>query len=211
MSEKAPAFDAIYREYQPKLLRYLDGMVGPTEAEELTQETLLKVSRSLATFREEAQLSTWIYRIATNTARDRLRTRSFQASARARSLDGEDEGPPRPVPDRDVWSGDEAPAIPEALARSQMNACIRGVVDELPEDYRAVLLLSDYEGLKDREIAEVLGTSTGAVKIRLHRARAQLKAALDCACTFHRDERNEFGCEPTPDHAAHLKDRRRPK
>jgi RNA polymerase sigma-70 factor (ECF subfamily) len=211
MSDKVPAFDAIYREYQPKLLRYLDGMVGATEAEELTQETLLKVSRSLATFREEAQLSTWIYRVATNTARDRLRTRSFQASAAALSLDGEDEEPPVPVAERDPWSGDEAPPIPEAVARSQMSACIRGVVDELPEDYRAVLLLSEFEGLKDREIAEVLGTSTGAVKIRLHRARAALKAALDCACTFHRDERNEFGCEPTPDHAARLQDRRRSK
>ena len=77
-----------------------------------------------------------------------------------------------------------------------MGECIRGVVDQLPEPYKAVLVLSEFEGLKDREIAEIVGDSLGAVKIRLHRARAKLKVALENECTFHRDERDVFGCEP---------------
>jgi len=190
------AFDTVYREYRQKILHYLGGMVGPAEAEELTQETFLKVSRALSEFRGESQLSTWIYRIATHVALDRLRSRSFKESLR--SLSAEDDEVAGALPDTDVWSGDEKPAIPQTLAIEEMNACIRGVVAELPESYRAVLVLSEFEGLTDREIAEIVGDSLGAVKIRLHRGRVKLKAALEAKCTFHRDERDVFGCEPKP-------------
>lgn len=189
-------FDAIHEEYRRKILHYLEGMVGPAEAEELTQETFLKVSRALPGFRGESRLSTWIYRIATHAAVDRLRSRSFKAGLRNLSTEEEDLG--EALPDTDVWSGEERPEATQTLALEEMNACIRGVVEELPENYRAVLVLSEFEGLKDREIAEIVGDSLGAVKIRLHRGRAKLKAALEAKCTFHRDERDVFGCEPKP-------------
>lgn len=79
-----------------------------------------------------------------------------------------------------------------------MSECVRRYVDELPPDYRAVLLLSEDEGLSDKQIAEALGVTVGAVKIRLHRARARLKAAFDSGCSLYRDERNELACEPRP-------------
>ncbi|MDF1553681.1 MAG: sigma-70 family RNA polymerase sigma factor [Deferrisomatales bacterium] len=189
-------FDTVHDEYRQRILHYLEGMVGAAEAEELTQETFLKVSRALSEFRGESRLSTWVYRIATHVALDRLRSRSFQE--RLRSLSTEEDKVAGALPDADVWSGEEKPSVTQSLAREEMNACIRGVVEELPENYRAVLVLSEFEGLKDREIAEIVGDSLGAVKIRLHRGRARLKAALETKCTFHRDERDVFGCEPKP-------------
>ncbi|HSH68692.1 MAG TPA: sigma-70 family RNA polymerase sigma factor [Deferrisomatales bacterium] len=189
-------FDTVHDEYRQRIFHYLEGMLGAAEAEELTQETFLKVSRALPEFRGESQLSTWVYRIATHVALDRLRSRSFKEGLR--SLSTEEDEVAGALPDADVWSGEEKPSVTQTLAREEMNACIRGVVEELPENYRAVLVLSEFEGLKDREIAEIVGDSLGAVKIRLHRGRARLKAALETKCTFHRDERDVFGCEPKP-------------
>ena len=189
-------FDTVHNEFRPRILHYLDGMVGPSEAEELTQETFLRVSRSLGSFRGESKLSTWVYRIATHVALDRLRSRAFKEGLR--SLSTEEDGIAETLPDTDVWSGEEKPEATQTLALEEMNVCIRGVVEELPENYRAVLVLSEFEGLRDREIAEIVGDSLGAVKIRLHRGRAKLKAALETKCTFHRDERDVFGCEPKP-------------
>jgi len=188
-------FERIHDEFRPKILRFLDGMAGPAEAEELAQETMLKVSRSLEHFRGEAKLSTWIFRIAANVALDRLRSRAFKESRRGRSIDGDDSAA-RLYVDKDVWTGEEKPAAAEKLIRGQMNQCIRNVIDALPEDYRSVILLSEFEDLKNNEIAEIMNTTTGAVKIRLHRARAKLRQALQNSCTFSRNEQNEFVCDP---------------
>ena len=189
-------FDTVHEKYRPRILRYLDGVVGPAEAEELTQETFLRVFRGLGGFRGDSKLSTWIYRIATNVALDRLRCKSLPGGSPEMSIEGDEMA--GVLPDSDAWSGEEKPAATQVLAREEMDACIRGVVEDLPDDYKAVLVLSEFEGLKDREIAEVLGQPLGALKIRLHRARNKLKAALEAKCTFHRDERNVFGCEPKP-------------
>jgi RNA polymerase sigma-70 factor, ECF subfamily len=194
--EERLEFDAVHEEYRQRILHYLDGMVGPTEAEELTQETFFRVSRALDGFRGESKLSTWIYRIATHVALDRLRSPSFRKELGSISTD-EDEITGT-VPDMDPWSGEEKPATTQTLIRREMDECIRGVVGQLPEEYKAVLVLSEFEGLKDREIAEIVGDSLRAVKIRLHRARAKLKVALEAKCTFSRDERDVFGCEPKP-------------
>lgn len=80
MDAGEPEFQNIYTTYQPKVLRHMQRMVGECEAEDLTQEVFVKVNQGLKSFRGEAQLSTWIYRIATNTALDRLRSPSYQRS-----------------------------------------------------------------------------------------------------------------------------------
>jgi hypothetical protein len=81
------------------------------------------------------------------------------------------------------------------LIRKDMKDCIRGVVDSLPGDYSAVLVLSEFEGLTNSEIAEVIGISLDTAKIRLHRARTKLRKALEAKCNFYRDERNELSCD----------------
>src|SRR5574342_539452 len=81
MSGSGFELQEIYDAFQPRILRYLTRLVGQFEAEDLTQEVFVKAGQALGSFRGESQLSTWIYRIATNAALDRLRSRSFQHTA----------------------------------------------------------------------------------------------------------------------------------
>jgi len=182
-------FPALYSEFYPKITRYLRRLVGEAEAEDVAQETFVKISRSLESFRGESQLSTWIYRIATNTAMGHLRKPSTKRSARQTTGAEEDE---------EVYEDtivDSAPLHDTLLIRKDMNDCIRGLVNDLPENYRTVLVLADLEELTNAEIAEVLGLSLDTVKIRLHRARVQLKKSMDQACQLYRDTRNELSCD----------------
>ena len=84
------------------------------------------------------------------------------------------------------------------LIRKEMSDCIREIVESLPENYRTVLILSEFEELADCQIAEVLDISLETVKIRLHRARAKLRKELERHCSFYRDERNELACDRKP-------------
>jgi RNA polymerase sigma-70 factor, ECF subfamily len=188
-------FQTIHNAFRPKILRYLTSVVGRRDAEDLTQEVFLKVNQALKTFRGESQLSTWIYRIATNTALDKLRSPSFRQSGQ-KSLSEESvaEGEIEIV-DKDPWTGEKVPSVETSMIREEMNECIRGIVEKLPENYRTVLVLGELEGFKDDEIAEILGVSIHTAKVWLHRARARLKKELETQCNFYRDERNEFACD----------------
>src|SRR5512143_1250852 len=97
MSSSKQDFSTIYAEYYPKIVRYLTRLIGELEAEDAAQETFVKIDRSLDNFRGESSLSTWIYRIATNTAMDHLRSPSSKRSARPTDekdvLGDEDAGP----------------------------------------------------------------------------------------------------------------------
>jgi RNA polymerase sigma-70 factor, ECF subfamily len=180
-------FPNIYETFQPKVLRYLTRLVGEAEAEDLTQEVLIKVSDALPNFRGESQLSTWIYRIATNAALDRLRSPSYKRIVQNCPGNAEAE-----VDDRNALTGKKPPAVEPQIFRKEMHACIRGFIQKLPENYRIVLVLSEFEGLKDSEIAKTLGISSGAVKIRLHRAKERLKEELGANCESYWLEENEF-------------------
>jgi len=180
-------FPKIYETFQPKILRYLTRLVSEAEAEDLTQEVLIKVSEALPDFRGESQLSTWIYRIATNAALDRLRS-PFHKQIVHDCLTGEETE----LEDRDAATGERTPLIETQIFRKEMNECIQGFIQKLPENYRVVLILSEFEGLKDSEIAETLRISSGAVKIRLHRARERLKEELSTKCETYWLEENEF-------------------
>lgn len=92
--------------------------------------------------------------------------------------------------------GPETPSVEEVAERNEMSACVRLYVQNLPDRYRAALLLHHEHGLKDAEIAGMLGISLGAAKIRLHRARRLLQAAMRAGCAFSHDTRNVLVCEP---------------
>jgi len=79
----------------------------------------------------------------------------------------------------------QKPPIEKGIIRDEMNDCIRGYIEKLPDDYRAALVLSEYEGIKNSEIAEILGVTLGTVKIRLHRAKAKLKEELEANCELY--------------------------
>ena len=178
-------FQKIYDTFQPKILRYMTRLVGEDDAEDLTQETFVKVHRALENFRGESQLSTWIYRIAANTAMDKLRSPSFQQVAQFNLSDDSIEEDQEGNIGRVVIVKEEKPQVEKQLIRAEMNDCIHGYIEKLPEPYRAILVLSEYEGLKNNEIAEILGITLDTVKIRLHRARAKLKEELETNCEIH--------------------------
>ena len=88
--------------------------------------------------------------------------------------------------------------VQSELERGEMSACVREKVDQLPETDRTIILLCDIAGLSQEEIAHVLGIEVGAVKVRLHRARKKLRSVLEHACSFERDGRTSWWCEPKP-------------
>jgi len=184
-------FQKIYDDHYSRIVRYLRRLVGESEAEDVAQDAFVKVHQALDGFRGESKLSTWIYRIATNTAMDRLRSSSSKILSTSSSLTDEDD----PADEIEQLSDDSVPRLDTMLIRKDMNDCIRGIVDSLPENYRTVLVLSDLEGLTNAEICEVLGLPLDTVKIRLHRGRKRLKKELDSSCHFYRDDRNELACD----------------
>ena len=182
-------FNEIYREFHPKILPYVTRLAGYHEAEDITQEVFLKISRGLSSFRGTAKLSTWVYRIATNAALDRLKSPSFKHSMESAS------GIETDVEDRDVWTGVRKIKIDQQLIRKEMSECVREFIEKLPTDYKTVIILSELEGFKNREIADILQVSLETVKIRLHRARADLKNILSEGCTFYHTEDNILACD----------------
>lgn len=181
-------FASIYETYFPKITGYLRRIVGEAEAEDVAQEVFVKVHAALDGFRGESRLSTWIYRIATNAAMDHVRKGSSARVPVHRSGGAEGEAVDDVLPD-------SVPPPDTLLIRKDMNACILGIVNELPDTYRTVLILSDLEGFTNAEIADVLAITVDSVKIRIHRARACLKKELEARCKFYRDERNELACD----------------
>lgn len=179
-------FDSLYEEFQPRIYRYLSNLTNVSEALDLTQAVFMKVGKSLEDFRGDSSLSTWIYRIATNVAFDHNKHGRAQRESE-QLLD--DESSIEDFPDQADHGTEKAYLLQE------MNACIRGVIDRMRENYRTVLVLSEIEGLSNQEIAEVLNLSIDTVKIRLHRARAAFRKAMEAQCNFYHDERNEIMCD----------------
>ncbi|MGC2061812.1 MAG: sigma-70 family RNA polymerase sigma factor [Thermodesulfovibrionales bacterium] len=180
-------FQNIYNAFYEKIRRYLTRLVGENEAEDLTQEVFLKTSRALHSFEGKSQISTWLFRIATNTALDKLRNKSDGNTVAGDDLYGSAE-------EKVEWAVEQAASPEQAVIQKEMNHCIRDIVETLPENYRVALSLSELEGFSNREIAEIVGTSIETVKIRLHRARRELKQKLSLQCDFYRDEQNKFAC-----------------
>jgi RNA polymerase sigma-70 factor (ECF subfamily) len=150
------AFDQIMNRYEGRLLRLLTGLVGDVEvARELCQDTFLAAYQALPRLRERAgelRLSAWLHTIAVNRARSHHRRRRLRSwlpldEERLTAREGETE---------------ESVATHDAVQR---------VLDRLPRDYAYPLLLQTVSGLSCREIADALGSSEGAVKVRLLRAR----------------------------------------
>ena len=143
------------------------------DAEDAAQETVIKVYLNLHIFRGDSQFRTWVLSIARNEGLGRLRKAGHR---REDSIEAESE----------EQAGDYTPAIltswreipSEALERQELGAMLRKAVEGLPAIYRNVVLLRDIEEMDVRETAAALGITEGAVKVRLHRARALLQREL---------------------------------
>jgi RNA polymerase sigma-70 factor (ECF subfamily) len=144
------------------------------DAHDAVQEAFLCAFKAMATFNGEARLSTWLHRITVNAALMRLRGRRHRSE---RSIDDllprfQDDGHFAEAP------GGWAASSDELLERRETRVLVRRCIDQLPERYRTVLLMRDIEDLDTDEAAMLLGITTNAVKIRLHRARQALRTLI---------------------------------
>jgi RNA polymerase sigma-70 factor (ECF subfamily) len=159
------------------------------DAQEVVQDVFLAVFRKIRTFEGRAALGSWLYRVATNTALLKIRSRQADREVSLDSQlpsflpDGHRAGDPAAL--NADWS--QTPEA-ELLSRETRDILSRAI-DGLPDQYRAVLVLRDVEGLSNEEVAQAIGESVAAVKSRLHRARMVLREEL----TRHLGPRQESG------------------
>jgi RNA polymerase sigma-70 factor (ECF subfamily) len=173
-ADTARLAERLFRDFAPRVHRLARRLLGnETDAEDATQEVFVQVLRKLPTFRGEAALSTWLYRIAVNTALAYRRKRS--ARLRHESLCDPAafaDSRHRPLAARDNNQPDEP------LVHGETHQLLERALHSLPEESRHVVVLADVEGRKCPEIARRLGVSVAAVKSRLHRGRLQMRQAV---------------------------------
>ena len=179
---EANAFERFVEHFRSKIFHYSWLMCGsPEDAEEVAQETLLKVFENFDHLREPERVRAWVFRIAKNVCLMQRRKSVFAPEELPLEID---------VPD----AGD----APDArLLDRELRAVIDRVIAELPPLYRAVVLLRDLEELSTEETAQVLDVTTDVVKTRLHRGRAAMRQKLDCYVYNHCLE-DQPGPNPAP-------------
>lgn len=164
MDDVRRLFDEIVKEYSERVYWHVRRFVNTHEdADDLVQDIFLKIWTALPSFRGEAQLYTWVYRIATNETLNRLRREKVRAALRFSSLDAEME---RRIDTDPFFNGDAAErALSKAVAR-------------LPEKQRQVFILRYYDEMPYEQMSEVLDTSVGALKASYHIAQEKVRAVL---------------------------------
>ncbi len=170
------AYEKLVRAYGGRMRAAIHGLLkSEADADDALQEAFLSAFKSLGEFEGRARLSTWLHRIAINAALMKLRSRQRRGEIEV------EEHLPRFTP-KGVF---EEPQVPwsepadDPLAREELCGHVRQCIARLPEKYRIPLILRDIEELSNQELAERLGVSPNAAKIRLHRARQALRALLE--------------------------------
>lgn len=167
------AFEEILRRYELKVFNLTRGLLRhDDDAQDALQDTFLSVFKNIGRFKGDSSLSTWIYRIAVNSALMKMRKRRHEQKhvAIEEYMPEFDDSGHRVavVPD---WH----PAVDQVLLNRELGSKLRGWIADLAPEYRTVFLLRDQEGLDNEQVAAILGLSVAAVKSRLHRARMYLR------------------------------------
>lgn len=170
------SYQQLFTDFGPAMYRIALRLTGgPHDAQDVLQETLLTVMAKVDTVNDPAQLGAWLRRVTVNTALMRLRARREEPVAELGSDGSEFTAAglrARPVP---TW-----PPLPEdELLRREAGSVLEAAVSQLPEGAREVYVLAEIEDLPREEVAELLGLSREAVRVRLHRARTTLRQALE--------------------------------
>jgi RNA polymerase sigma-70 factor (ECF subfamily) len=174
------AFEELIHVYQHRIFGLVLRMIGNRqEAEDVAQEVFITVHRALASYRGEGRFYTWLYRIATNTCKNRikyLRGRNFHRSVPV------DETPEAQAPTADGGpqvSLQSQVAGPEATVEgSRLEAAIQAELDQLEPEHKLLIVLRDVQGMSYSDILRITGLQEGTLKSRLHRARIALKDRL---------------------------------
>ena len=163
------AFDVLVGRWEDKIRGAAWRVLGSEEeARDVAQEAFLKAYRGLDAFKREARFSSWLYQIALNLCRDRLRRRRTRASVSLEEL--EEAGPVLVEP---------RPGAHELALQSDLASVVRRAVAALPEEQREVVILKEYEGLTFLEIAQALDVPVSTVKTRLYRGLGQMRLRLE--------------------------------
>lgn len=161
----AGAFEELYRQHGRRLYNLACRMLGdPADAEDLLQEIFLAAYRKLGSFKGQAALSTWLYRLGMNQCLDRLRSKAGRMKLATASID---DAPLRLIEGR------------RESTVSRMD--LERAIGALPEGCRSVFLLHDVEGFDHREIGEILGIAEGTSKSQVHKARLKIREFLSGA------------------------------
>lgn len=176
-------FMAVYDQYHERIKRFIRSLIKDDFAsDDLIQETFLKVQNKLDTVREPEKMNSWVHRIAYNLCQD-----YFKSKKKEPLNPGILNKPPEPL---------IRESFDFKLEQRQMGSCVRQQVDLLPEPLRSVLIMYDILEFSHQEISEILNITEENSKVRLHRARKNLKKILEEKCSFEMDGRNVLVCEP---------------
>jgi RNA polymerase sigma-70 factor, ECF subfamily len=182
----------IYDQFYAKVRRFILALVKDEwVADDLIQETFLKIQTNLKSLKDPSKLSSWIFRIAYNLCQDHFR--QLKVSRKEERIDQEET---EDFKEALMQSG---PDIQKELEQRQMGQCVQNYIHLLPEPLRVVLILFDTMDFSQQEIADTLGVTIENVKVRLHRGRKKLRTILEEKCAFERDERNVLVCTPASD------------
>ena len=171
------AYRELLRRYQRPVFSLIYRMVRDRElAEDLSQETFVKVLNALDRYRPEYKFSSWVFKIANNAAIDHLRRKELDTL----SLEG---GPDATTPERveatALQLGDHAESPLDELEARELGATIERAISQLRPEYQSCIMLRHVDGRPYDEIAEMLDLPLGTVKTYIHRARAELRECLD--------------------------------
>jgi len=171
-----PTVENLWKEFSPKLGRFIRARVAdPATAEDILQDVFLKFQSRLDEFHDAAKVQGWLFLVARNAIIDHYRTRKPTSEL------------PESLP----------AALPENLTElEELRVAFRRIIDGLPKTYREALVLTEFEGLTQEELAKRLGISLSGAKSRVQRGRELLKERLLNAC--HREFRHSPGCQPCP-------------
>lgn len=164
------AFEVLFAKYRDYVYNISYQMVGnPDDASDLTQETFFRVWRALPHFQGNSQFSTWLYRITVNACISELRKRP--------------KTPPISIEDEDnlvpLHGTEDQRSAEQSFMRRLAQEHVRDLVHTLPADYKTVIVLRHFQDLSYQEIADIMGCSVGAIKIKLHRARKMFRSRYE--------------------------------
>ena len=175
-------FLEVHDQFYERVRKFIQASVrDESAADDLVQEAFMKIQENLDSVRDDAKISSWVFRIAHNLCQDHFRTRK-----KLPSHEEIHEG---------LVNIQETP-LQKKVEQGEMSQCVQDQLNLLPESLRSVLIFSDVMEFSHQEIADILGLTVENVKVRLHRARKRFKAILEEKCTFEVDERNVLVCEP---------------
>ena len=175
-------FLELYDQFYQRVRKFILASVkNESVADDLIQETFIKIQENLGSLRDPAKISSWIFRIAYHLCQDHFRTLK-KSSSHEEIHDG-------------LVNLQETP-VQKKLEQGEMSRCVQDQLNLLPESQRSVIIFADVMDFSHQEIADILGLSVENVKVRLHRARKKFKAILEEKCTFEVDERNVLVCDP---------------